>query len=95
MISEYAYDIARLHSWEQHLWAAHNVVSDGKVSSELFASQVKAQPAATHAAEVLLFQTMRMLEASFQKEYGVSLFTHDVDDNAAMRQVSRFASIRC
>lgn len=92
LITVYAYDIARLHPWEQHIWAAHNVVPDGKVSSELLDSQVKAQPAATSASEVLLFQTMRLLEKSFQSEYGISLYSHDIDDDAAMQQVSRFAS---
>lgn len=92
LITVYAYDIARLYPWEQHIWAAHNVVPDGKVSSELLDSQVKAKPANTFAVEVLLFQTMRMLAKSFQKKYGISLFSHDIDDDEAMQQVSRFVS---
>lgn len=91
LITVYAYDVARLASWEQHIWAAHNVVPEGKVSNELLAAQVRAQPASTHAVEVLLFRNMRMLEAGFQLEYGISLFTHDIDDAAAMQQISRFA----
>ena len=92
LITVYAYDVARLAPWEQHIWAAHNVVPDGKVSVELLAAQVKAQPASTHAAEDMLFESMRMLEAGFRQEFGNSLFTHDIDDAAAMRQISRFAS---
>ncbi|MES1951996.1 hypothetical protein S4A8_14125 [Salinisphaera sp. S4-8] len=92
LITVYAYDVARLAAWEQHIWAAHNVVPEGKVSSELLASQVKVQPASTHAAEEKLFGVMRMLEAGFQQTLGVALFNHDIDDHASMQQISRFAS---
>ncbi|PSJ48169.1 hypothetical protein C7H85_00610 [Zobellella endophytica] len=92
LITVYAYDVARLAAWEQHVWAAHNVVPEGKVSSELLASQVKAQPASTHAAEEKLFGVMRILEAGFQQEFGVALFNHDIDDHVSMQQISRFAS---
>lgn len=92
LITVYAYDVARLAAWEQHVWAAHNVVPEGKVSGELLASQVKAQPASTHAPEEKLFGVMRMLEAGFQDKFGISLFSHDIDDQAAQQQISRFAS---
>ncbi len=92
LITVYAYDVARLASWEQHIWAAHNVVPDGKVSSELLAAQVKAQPASTHAVEDLFFKVMEMLERGFRQEFKVSLFTHDIECSAAMKHISRFAS---
>lgn len=92
LITVYAYDVARLAAWEQQVWAAHNVVPDGKVSIELLAAQVRAQPASTHAVEELLFKSMRMLEAGFRQEFNVALFNHDIDDAAAMQHVSRFAS---
>jgi hypothetical protein len=92
LVTVYAYDVARLAGWEQHIWAAHNVAPDGKVSSELLAAQVKAEPAATHAVEELLFESMRMLEAGFRKRFGISLYTHDIDDVAGMQHISRFAS---
>jgi hypothetical protein len=92
LITVYAYDVAKLSTWEQRVWAAHNVVPEGKVSSELLEAQVKVKPASTHAFEELLFTTMRMLEEDFRKEYGIPLFSHDVDDAAAMQQTSRFAS---
>jgi hypothetical protein len=88
----YAYDIARLDAWEQHIWAAHNVVPDGKVSVELLAAQVKAQPPSTHAVEELLFKSMRMLEAGYRQKFQIPLFTHDINDDAIMQHVSRFAS---
>jgi hypothetical protein len=92
LITVYAYDIARLAAWEQHIWAAHNVAPDGKVSGELLAAQVKTQPASTHAVEELLFVGMRMLEQGFREKFGVALFTHDIDDESTMQHVTRFLS---
>ena len=92
LITVYAYDVARLYPWEQRIWAAHNVLPEGGVSSELLASQVKVQPASTHAVETMLFGTMRLLEENFHKSYGISLFTHDIDDVVAMQKISRFMS---
>jgi hypothetical protein len=92
LITVYAYDVARLATWEQHIWAAHNVVPDGKVSSELLAAQVKAQPASTHAVEDLLFKFMEMLERGFCQEFKASLYTHDIDHSTAIKHISRFAS---
>ncbi|TCW21079.1 hypothetical protein [Vibrio crassostreae] len=91
-ITVYACDIARLSSWEQHLWSAHNVVPEGKVASELLDSQVKAQPAPTHAVEKLLFEVMSMLEDGFKQEFNVSLYSHDLDHTEALKKISRFES---
>jgi hypothetical protein len=92
LITVYAYDVARLPAWEQHIWAAHNVVPEGKVSSELLASQVKAQPASTHAVEELFLESMRLLEGGFRQSFGVAVFTHEIDESALCLQISRFAS---
>jgi hypothetical protein len=92
LITVYAYDIAKLPAWEQFLWAASNVAPEGKVSAELLASQVKAQPAGTNAVEELLFACMRLLETDFHKTFGVSLFSHEIDEAASMQTVSRFSS---
>lgn len=92
LITVYAYDIARLPAWEQHLWVSQNVVPDGKVSNELLASQVKAQPASTRAVEEQFFDVMNMLEDGFWQKFNASLFSHDVDRLDAMKQISRFAS---
>ncbi len=91
-LTVYAYDIARLPSWEQHIWAAQNIVPEGKVSSELLDSQVKAQPASTHAVEESLFEVMDMLESGFRQEFNISLFSHDIDRTEALKKISRFAS---
>lgn len=92
LITVYANDIARLPAWEQFFWAASNVAPEGKVSAELLASQVKAQPANSYAVEQMLFEYMRLLAADFRKAFGVSLFSHEIDDATSMQHVSRFAS---
>lgn len=92
LITAYAHDIAKLPSWEQRIWAAHNVVPEGKVSGELLSAQVRSMPASTHAVEAMLFKSMRILEAGFIRKYGVPLFTHDIDDSTAMQNISRFHS---
>lgn len=92
LLTVYAYDIARLAAWEQHIWAAHNVSPEGKVSGELLSAQVKTQPASTHAVEELLFMNMRMLEQGFRDRFEVELFSQNIDDESAMQQVSRFHS---
>jgi len=92
LITVYAYDIAKLPAWEQFVWAASNIAPEGKVSAELLASQVKAQPADTEAVEVALFGYMRLLEADFRKTFGASLFSHEIDDAVSMQHVSRFSS---
>ncbi|WP_110674235.1 hypothetical protein [Salinicola sp. RZ23] len=92
LITIYAYDIARLPAWEQHIWSAQNVVPDGKVSGELLDSQVKAQPASTRAVEELLLEVITMLENGFRESFGVPLFTHEINRLEAMKHISRFAS---
>ncbi len=92
LITVYAYDIARLPSWEQYLWAAHNVVPEGKVSSELLDSQVKSQPASTLAAEELLFEVMRLLENGFKQDFNISLFSHELSREEFFKKISRFDS---
>lgn len=93
LITIYAYDIAKLPSWEQHVWAAYNTVPEGKVSAELLDSQVKVQPASTHAAEELLFKAIKMLEMSFKQELNITLFTQDINEQGFFQQISRFMSV--
>lgn len=92
LVTVYAHDVARLPAWEQHLWAAHNVAPEGKVSAELLASQVAVEPASTKAPEDLLIVGMRMLERDFGRHFGVTLFVRDIDDEDVIQHVSRFAS---
>jgi hypothetical protein len=92
LITVYAQDVARLSTWEQHVWASHNVVPEGKVSAELLLAQVETRPAHTNAFEVLFLKSMRLLENEFSKTFKAKLYTHDIDDEAAMQNISRFVS---
>lgn len=92
LITVYACDIARLYPWEQHIWAANNVAPNGKVSSELLMSQVKAMPASTHAPETLLLKVAQLLESSFEQKYGAKLFLHNLKEDDYFKNISRFLS---
>ena len=92
LITVYAYDVARLAPWEQRVWAAYNVGPEGKVSAELLAAQVKAEPASTHAVEELLFKCMRILEKGFRDQFNIDLFSYDIDDKGLGQTISRFES---
>lgn len=91
-ITIYASDIARLATWEQKIWAAYNVLPEGKVSSELLLAQVNAQVAPTHAAEFLLFKSIEMLETSFKNKYDIDLFLNKIDETQLTNEISRFSS---
>jgi hypothetical protein len=73
LITVFAKDIGRLASWEQRLWAAHNVTPDGGVSKELFAAQMEAQPAATVAPESELSSALDDLDKAFSAKHGGAL----------------------
>ncbi|MGP5225927.1 hypothetical protein [Psychrobacter aquimaris] len=92
LITVYAYDIARLAPWEQHIWAAHNIAPEGKVSAELLKAQVEANPASTHAVEELLFRSIELLEAGFKGVRNVDLFSHEIDEYEIKKHISRFSS---
>lgn len=93
LVSVYAYDIARLASWEQHIWSSYNVVPEGKVSFELLMSQVEAKPATTRAAEVLLLECMKLLEISFKKYRDIDLFSSEINEASYFKQINRFSCI--
>jgi hypothetical protein len=80
LITVYANDVARLSGWEQRIWAAYNVPPEGKVSSELLAAQVRTEPASTQAAEYVFVKSMQKLEGGFFHGFGISLFTHDIEE---------------
>lgn len=92
LINVYAYDIARLNPWEQHLWSAYNVVPTGKISDELFGSQVKVTPASTYAVENILLEVMGLLERDFKKLYNINLFTNEIDEYDYSKKIIRFNS---
>lgn len=92
LITVYAYDIARLAPWEQRIWAAHNIVPEGKVSAELLKAQAEANPASTCAVEKLLFRNIKLLETGFKDILNVDLFSKEINEHEFNEHISRFAS---
>jgi hypothetical protein len=78
LINVYAKDIAQLPDWQQQIWAGHNISPEGKVSEELLASQVKAEPADTQAPEAFLEDGFRQINILSKDKLGFLLFReHD------------------
>ena len=90
LITVYAKDIALLPEWQQRIWAAHNVGPEGKVSEELQASQVHAEPARTKAPEPFLEKGLARLQALGTKKLGIKIFrVHDYVTEV-LPQIHRF-----
>ncbi len=73
LINVYAKDIAILPEWEQKIWAGYNISPEGKVSNELLASQVKADPANTQAPENFLDKSLSRLNDLANEKLGIDL----------------------
>jgi hypothetical protein len=86
-----AVDIERLPSWDQNRWAAFNISPTGKVSDELVASQVRAEPADTVAPEAGVVQVLSKLGDAVKKRFGVDLYLSDIAPNI-LRLTHRFTA---
>jgi hypothetical protein len=93
LINTYAYDVARLPLWQKKLWGGHNVAPDGAVSSELLDAQMKASPAHTRAAEQVISNLMRQLDAVFVRWAGGSLFQPHSATAEILKSTHRFRAI--
>ena len=74
LVNVYAKDIALLPEWQQRIWAGHNISPEGGVSSELIASQVRAEPADTQAPEEFLKQGIEIINSLSSEKLGIYLF---------------------
>ncbi len=93
LVTVYAYDVARLPTWQQRIWAGHNLAPDGGVSTELLEAQVKVQVARTHAPEQELWTEMSTIDATLRTRVGDELFRkHQATDEIA-QSVHRFRSV--
>lgn len=90
LINVFAKDIGRLQPWEQRLWAAHSVASDGGVSEELFQAQMMVKPAATMAAEVRLAGAIANLDRAFETEFGAPLLRASEQADRLTARIHRF-----
>lgn len=73
LINVYAKDIALLPDWQQKIWSGYNVSPEGKVSEELLASQMKADPANTQAPEEFLAKGLSMLNYLAKTKLGITI----------------------
>jgi hypothetical protein len=67
-----------LPEWQQKVWSGYNISPEGKVSEELFASQIKADPADTQAPEEFLVKGLSMLNHLAEANLGITIIRpHD------------------
>lgn len=93
LITVYAKDIGKLPSWQQQIWSAHNVAPEGGIGKELYASQVKAEPASTHAPERFLKRVINEINEAFEKQFNIKFFRghHSVEEIIAT--INRFRAV--
>lgn len=90
LITVFAKDIGKLATWEQRIWAAHNVTPDGGVSAELFAAQMEVKPASTVAPESRLEDALTALNAAFEAKHGKQLLRNHESVPSLLRRAHRF-----
>ena len=73
LVNTYAKAVALLPEWQQRVWAAHNANPEGKLSEELKASHVDAEPASTHAPEAFLTKELGRLQTLAQAKLKITL----------------------
>lgn len=93
LVNVYAKDIGLLPDWQQKIWAGYNVSPDGKVSEELLASQMKAQPADTQAPEAFLADGLRLLNTVASQQLGIVLIREHDYIPEVIRKAHRFRAI--
>ncbi len=90
LVNVYGEDIALLPEWLQRVWAGYNVAPDGKVSAELLASQVRAEPAQTQAPEQFFVRCIESLSALVKSRFGISLITEHSSRAEIFPRIHRF-----
>jgi hypothetical protein len=90
LINVFAKDIALLPDWQQRIWAGYNISPDGKVSDELLAAQVRAEPAGTKAPEPFLAKGLLHLGELFKKNVGIAVIRQHHEIPNLLRRAHRF-----
>lgn len=76
LVNVYAKDIGMLPDWQQKIWAGYNISPEGKVSKELLASQMKAEPANTQAPEAFLLKGLAEINRLAKAKYGITIIRY-------------------
>jgi hypothetical protein len=90
LVNVYAKDIGLLPEWQQRIWAGYNVGPDGKVSGELLASQVRAEPAGSQAPEEFLAEVLSLLNDRAKAKLGIRIFRHHSEIPKLLARTHRF-----
>lgn len=93
LINTYAKDIGILPEWQQQIWAGYNIAPEGGVSSELLASQVRAEPADTQAPEEFLLKAIENVNELSYKKLGIKIFNEHNAIPDLITQIHRFRAI--
>jgi hypothetical protein len=93
LVNVYAKDIGLLPVWQQRIWAGSNVTPDGKVSSELLDSQMRADPADTEAPESRLREAVEAANRGFDVRTGGPLFKSHKASEELFTKVHRFRAL--
>jgi len=93
LINVYAKDIALLPEWQQKIWAGYNISPEGKVSEELLASQMKADPANTQAPEDFLAKGLSKLNHFAELRLRISIIRQNNNIPDLIAHIHRFRAI--
>jgi hypothetical protein len=93
LVNVYAKDIILLPEWQQRIWAGYNISPDGKVSKELLASQLKAQPACTQAPETVLRIALKQLIQISKFKLGFSVLSEHESLSEILEHTHRFRAV--
>ncbi|MGH7096502.1 MAG: hypothetical protein ACREE4_02440 [Stellaceae bacterium] len=93
LITAYAYDIAKLPTWQQQIWAGFNTAPEGGVSRELLSAQMETRVAETAAPEAVLPEVLEALDETFIRRIGAPLFRKHPSTEELISAVHRFRAI--
>lgn len=93
LITVYAKDIGNLPLWQQQIWAGYNISPEGGISKELHASQVKAEPASTHAPEAFIERVINEINDAAKKQLSIQFFRGHNSVNDIINSINRFRAV--
>lgn len=92
-ITVYAKDIGELPLWQQQIWAGHNISPEGGISKELHASQVRAEPASTHAPEAFFKRVLNEINEASKRKLNIKFFRGHQAVDDIINSINRFRAI--
>lgn len=92
LVNIYAKDIGYLPDWQQKIWAAYNVLPEGKVSVELLMSQMEAKPAETQAPEAYILSGIELLNSLSIEIFNFKIINDHSESTALIKRIHRFSA---